>query len=169
MDSKELQKMIGLDPETIQERVIEIASEKIAKGLGQAIEKDIRKSACQQIDKRISDTITDIVKETVQEKYVLIDFYGELCGEETTIRAHLKKTCLNWWNAKVDPHSGEESKGFYSIPRQEYIAKKLLTEVVQKELQTQLATIVSTTRSQIEEGMIAVIKQAIASSWKNSS
>ena len=168
MDSKELQQMIGIDPVTLQDRVIEAVSEKIAEETGQEIAKDIRKSAYQQIDKRISDTISDIVKETVSQRYIPIDSYGEPCGEETTIREHVKKACLNWWNAKVDPHSGEESKGFYSIPRQEYIAKKLLKEIVQKELQTQLSVIIATTRSQIEEGMIAIIKKGIAGSWKAS-
>jgi hypothetical protein len=138
-----------------------------------------------RVEEIISEKVTSIVEESkpmIQEKiYSMIDrevekiftgpFYkvnrwGDKIGEATTLRDVIADEAISYWNQKVT-YDGKKSDGYgSSMPRSEFYAKKVMTDVFDKHLVSEVKKMAEELKNKIPDTISSEISKVIFSYLK---
>jgi hypothetical protein len=158
--TKELLVQLGIDPDEIKSQVVSEAAEIVAKEIDYEIKKHILKTAEDIVAKKINK----MVEETLSGKYQAVDDYGEAKGKATTLRDQFKQACISWWEVTVDKE-GKTSTGYYGTKRYEWVAQKVVYEVLTSNLKIDFAKMIAETREALKQGISKVITDEMQRIW----
>ena len=161
MTDKNALETLGIDKGYVTEQIISTVSIDIA----DRVYRDIKNDVIEQANKIIGKHINEIVEGVLDGIYQPVTTWGEAKGEPTTIRDEFEKAILAWWNQPVD-EKGEPTTGYSSRPRSQYIAKKSISKIVDQELRAGLDKMIKDTKSQVKEGLKAVVGEKIDKVWR---
>jgi len=154
-------KLLGIDVESIRDQIIENVSSEIV----ERIEGDIRKSVGKRVDAVINKNINKVVEKELSEKYQPINDYGESQGEMTTIRSQFKKAVQEWWRQKVDDE-GRISDGYNTKWRYEWIAQKVIGDVLTVQLKNKFNKLIELSKEQLKQGIAETISKIVDRQFK---
>lgn len=118
---------------------------------------DMIKDAKVEIHKRIGG----LIEETLSQEFCPVNDWGQPKAEKTTIREMFKENAAKWWNQMVNG-KGELKTGFISShdkPRYEYLARKLIAEIMENELKKDLENIYKEAKEKLREGLAKALAE----------
>jgi len=153
-------KQLGIDPDQIREEIVFTAAKLIVDQVSYDLKKDILKNAEISISKKINE----LVEETLSGKYQPIDDYGEPIGKATSLREHFKQACVQWWETAVD-NEGKPCTGWVGTRRYEWIAKKVVYDVLTTNIKVDFAKLVTDTKESLKTGICNLISAEMERVW----
>lgn len=154
-------KALGIDMEGLRGQIVDRAAEWVVAELGHNIQRDVRKA----VEKDIGLKINALVEEALDGIYQPIDDYGQPAGAETTLRGEFKLGIREWWDQKVDNNGEPAARRYSGQPRHEYVMKKVLSDVLTRNLSRDLKRLIQETKSQVREGITETVRLAVERTW----
>lgn len=141
----------------------EVVDQKIEQAIGNILE-----SAKTVIQNKIFETVDREAKKVFDSPFQMVNRFGEPTGDLITIRDLIANESLDYWNTEVDEKGQPVKGGYYSvkIKRSQYYARKIMTEVFDKELVTEVKKMAIELKNKIPSTISEEISKIVTSYLK---
>jgi len=147
---------LGISKEDIIDRIVDnavtVLVEEYRNDSARDVRDEVRRISLEGIREKVTAIINDEATKALEGRFQPLTSWGEENGKPTSIRQMFVDAAREWWAVKVDSKGNPDvhNYGSKAIPRAEYVAKKVMTDVVSETFKLDIQRIINALRDEFK-------------------